>query len=49
MSFARLNVFLDEIKKVIELETGEKEEKPLEGDAGFKVAKQLFGTKKEKR
>ena len=44
MSFARLNLFIDEIKKIVELE---KEEKPLEGAAGFAVAKKIFGFEKK--
>jgi len=47
MSFARLNLFLSEIGKVVRLESGEKEEKPLEGMTGVHLANQMFGKEKK--
>lgn len=48
ISFVRLKALLSEINNVVKLETGETEERPLEGDVGFAVAKKLFRVKKEK-
>ena len=46
MSLRQMRTLMDEMNNVHALETGEKIEKPLTGDAAVKAMKMMFGVKK---